>query len=162
MPSAVGVAVPTTVGFAGVTGRSSAAATGATVRRVSAVSNDSPLGAILVVGVLLFGAYKCTEGGADRSAANMPSPAAESRLDDAAEDAVAGTTYRDQGAPYGCTQDCSGHEAGYQWAERREIHDPDECGGNSQSFIEGCRAYAEAYQAARENAREDDDDEELQ
>lgn len=46
-------------------------------------------------------------------------------------------------AGYGCTQDCSGHEAGYQWAAENGITDPDNCGGNSWSFIEGCRAYAE-------------------
>ena len=46
-------------------------------------------------------------------------------------------------AGYGCTVDCSGHEAGYEWAAERDITDPDDCGGNSWSFIEGCRAYAE-------------------
>lgn len=44
---------------------------------------------------------------------------------------------------YGCTVDCSGHEAGYNWAQERGIDDPDQCGGNSWSFEEGCRAYAE-------------------
>jgi len=44
---------------------------------------------------------------------------------------------------YDCTEDCSGHEAGYDWAEEKGITDPDDCGGNSNSFIEGCRAYAE-------------------
>lgn len=44
---------------------------------------------------------------------------------------------------YECTEDCSGHEAGYAWAEENDITDPDDCGGNSQSFIEGCIAYAE-------------------
>ncbi len=44
---------------------------------------------------------------------------------------------------YRCTADCSGHEAGYAWAEKHDIRDPDECGGNSQSFIEGCRAWVE-------------------
>lgn len=44
---------------------------------------------------------------------------------------------------HGCTEDCSGHEAGYAWAEKRGIEDPDNCGGNSWSFEEGCRAYAE-------------------
>jgi hypothetical protein len=44
---------------------------------------------------------------------------------------------------YECTEDCSGHEAGYEWAEENEITDPDDCGGNSDSFEEGCRAYAE-------------------
>lgn len=44
---------------------------------------------------------------------------------------------------YGCTEDCSGHQAGYDWAEQNSISTPDECGGNSQSFIEGCQAYAD-------------------
>ena len=44
---------------------------------------------------------------------------------------------------YDCTVDCSGHEAGYEWAEEHDITDPSDCSGNSQSFIEGCQAYAE-------------------
>jgi hypothetical protein len=42
-----------------------------------------------------------------------------------------------------CTDDCSGHEAGYQWAEENGIDDPDDCSGNSDSFVEGCETYAE-------------------
>lgn len=38
----------------------------------------------------------------------------------------------------GCTQDCSGHQAGYAWAEQKGITDPGDCGGKSRSFIEGC------------------------
>lgn len=49
---------------------------------------------------------------------------------------------------YPCTEDCSGHEAGYNWAEENGIDDPDDCGGKSNSFIEGCQAYAEEQQAA--------------
>lgn len=41
-----------------------------------------------------------------------------------------------------CTDDCSGHDAGYEWASDKGIDDPDDCGGNSDSFIEGCQAYA--------------------
>ena len=44
---------------------------------------------------------------------------------------------------YGCTEDCSGHEAGYAWAAENGIDDPDDCRGNSWSFEEGCRVYAE-------------------
>lgn len=40
----------------------------------------------------------------------------------------------------------SGHQAGREWAERKGITDPDDCGGNSTSFIEGCQEYAEAQQ----------------
>ena len=46
---------------------------------------------------------------------------------------------------YPCTEDCSGHEAGYEWAENNSITDPNDCSGNSQSFIEGCESYAEEY-----------------
>lgn len=44
---------------------------------------------------------------------------------------------------YDCTQDCSGHEAGYAWAEDKGVVDAEDCGGSSQSFEEGCRAYAD-------------------
>ena len=44
---------------------------------------------------------------------------------------------------YECTEDCSGHEAGYSWAEEKGIESKEECTGNSQSFIEGCYAYVE-------------------
>jgi len=44
---------------------------------------------------------------------------------------------------YPCTEDCSGHEAGYEWAEENGVTDADDCGGNSDSFIEGCQAYVE-------------------
>jgi hypothetical protein len=43
----------------------------------------------------------------------------------------------------GCTVDCGGHNAGYEWAERKGITDANDCGGKSWSFEEGCRAYAE-------------------
>lgn len=44
---------------------------------------------------------------------------------------------------YPCTDDCSGHEAGYDWAEEHDIDNVDDCGGNSDSFIEGCQSYVE-------------------
>lgn len=46
-------------------------------------------------------------------------------------------------AGFTCRQDCSGHRAGYEWARDKGIRTPSRCGGRSQSFIEGCRAYAE-------------------
>lgn len=70
---------------------------------------------------------------------------------------------------YPCRIDCSGHEAGYEWAEERGITDPDDCGGNSESFIEGCRAYAgdegpggwadEDEEGPREDEEAEDEDE---
>ena len=56
---------------------------------------------------------------------------------------------------YPCTEDCSGHEAGYEWAERNDIDDEFDCGGNSNSCIEGCQAFVEEQE---ENKRLDDGD----
>lgn len=61
---------------------------------------------------------------------------------------LSGLTYRDLRGTAGCTDDCSGHEAGWAWAEERWITDPDECGGRSVSFEEGCRAWAEEQASA--------------
>lgn len=52
---------------------------------------------------------------------------------------------------YECLEDCSGHEAGYEWAEENDIDDIDACDGNSNSFNEGCQAYV------KENADSSDD-----
>jgi hypothetical protein len=57
---------------------------------------------------------------------------------------------------YSCTDDCSGHEAGYNWAEENGIDDPDNCGGNSDSFIEGCQAYAEEQKTMAEDTTGDE------
>lgn len=56
-----------------------------------------------------------------------------------------------------CTYDCSGHEAGYNWAEENGITDPDDCGGNSQSFTEGCESYANEYQQENYDLEYQDD-----
>lgn len=43
---------------------------------------------------------------------------------------------------FDCTDDCSGHAAGYNWAQQHSIEDEGNCPeGNSQSFHEGCIAY---------------------
>ena len=53
---------------------------------------------------------------------------------------------------YPCTVDCSGHEAGYEWAEENSITDPNDCDGKSNSFIEGCQAYAEEQESDEEES----------
>lgn len=120
----------------------------------------SQSGGLLTIGAIvaaLFLASNCggDDGGSDVAEVQRParlSADSEDNAADAAADAVSGTTYADQGEPYGCTDDCSGHEAGYAWAEENDVTDASDCSGNSQSFIEGCAAFAEAYQAAREEA----------
>lgn len=51
----------------------------------------------------------------------------------------ASRTFRHSG--FACSSDCSGHQAGYDWAQRRSITSPADCSGNSQSFIEGCLTF---------------------
>lgn len=62
---------------------------------------------------------------------------------------------------YRCTQDCSGHRAGYEWARDKGLSERAQCGGKSRSFIEGCYSWvAEQEEPAAEP--EDKPDEEAQ
>lgn len=65
---------------------------------------------------------------------------------------------------YECTEDCSGHEAGYEWAEQNEIGDESDCDTPSNSFTEGCISYVEEQAAEQEEKiteEEDGEDSEL-
>lgn len=44
---------------------------------------------------------------------------------------------------YKCTDDCSGHQAGYDWAGDNDIDDEDSCDTPSQSFNEGCQSFVQ-------------------
>lgn len=50
---------------------------------------------------------------------------------------------------YHCTQDCSGHKAGYEWAKKKEIDDKSDCKGNNRSFREGCYAWVDEQERRR-------------
>lgn len=118
-------------------------------------------GAWIAIAVVAVVVWQCTrdrsseEGATESSSAYAdaggtgyaPSPAAEQVEGYRSPPPYVGSGYQDAGAPYGCTQDCSGHEAGWSWAEENGLTDPDDCGGNSLSFEEGCMAYAEEQQA---------------
>ncbi len=98
----------------------------------------------------------CSAGCGDRAGkSSSEDAAADLAADDAAEAAYAASTAARSGLRsdvaegeaqtfHGqeCTDDCRGHEAGYEWAEDKSITDPDDCGGKSASFEEGCRAWA--------------------
>jgi hypothetical protein len=43
---------------------------------------------------------------------------------------------------YPCESNCLSDEAGYRWASSHGINDPEDCTGNTGTFIEGCRVYA--------------------
>ena len=55
-----------------------------------------------------------------------------------------------------CTDDCSGHAAGYRWADVHNITNESDCplNGNATSFYEGCLVYVED---PNRGADEDDD-----
>ena len=42
-----------------------------------------------------------------------------------------------------CIGDCSGHQAGYEWAEENSISNESDCDGNSDSFNEGCTNFVD-------------------
>jgi hypothetical protein len=71
---------------------------------------------------------------------------------DRATDELSYETYSTIGAPYGCTDDCSGHDAGFEWAKNNGSTDGS-CYGDSQSFVEGCQAYGEAIEEKVEEYR---------
>jgi hypothetical protein len=82
-------------------------------------------------------ATESPNGSASDKAANLP----ESDSDNA-------TLRNHKFDKYDCTLDCSGHKAGYEWAERKSISDAYDCDVagnhyNSLSFAEGCRAYVD-------------------
>lgn len=44
--------------------------------------------------------------------------------------------------PYKCEDDCSGHRAGWDWAQKERARKASQCDGSgSNSFLEGCRYY---------------------
>lgn len=58
---------------------------------------------------------------------------------------------------YDCMDDCTGHAAGYRWAETRRVRSPGGCPVNAgTSFYEGCLSYTED---PLRGADEDDDGE---
>lgn len=72
---------------------------------------------------------------------------------DRAVDALAYESYSSIGQPYGCTDDCSGHEAGFEWAKENGVTDGS-CYGDSASFTEGCQSYADAIEEQINEYRE--------
>lgn len=92
--------------------------------------------------------YQDASGGFDEDAARA----------DAASD-LSGQTFQDVGDTSRCTQDCGGHDAGFQWAQDNGVTDTSECSG-SGSFEDGCEAYVEELDSRVEEARSDADAEE--
>ena len=72
---------------------------------------------------------------------NQDDPVIPSQVEQMEESLPSKTSNTFQG--YECSYDCSGHEAGYDWAEENQVCDTEYDGGNSESFAEGVRAWAE-------------------
>lgn len=60
---------------------------------------------------------------------------------------------------YECTDDCSGHQAGYDWAEQNDVDDESSCSTPSASFNQGCESYVEENAASVSDDEEDDEEE---
>lgn len=79
----------------------------------------------------------------------------ESSALDMAGDDLSGMSYQDERGYLNCTDDCSGHEAG--WIAARD--DDQDCGfSENESFSEGCTAYREAVALRVGRARKAFDD----
>jgi hypothetical protein len=102
---------------------------------------------ILAASTILLCLSACSDNSAAESYDEDGFPMVES---DYADDEAGADGIQTHGAGlnfhgYICTDDCSGHEAGYAWAENNDVTDAGDCGGNSNSFYEGCVAYAEEH-----------------
>lgn len=70
----------------------------------------------------------------------------EDEAHDRATDTLASMSFDDVADGSMCTGDCEGHDAGFEWAKENGYTDASSCSGDSQSFIEGCEAYAAAFE----------------
>ena len=123
--------------------------------------SDSSGGGLVLLGLFGLAIYNCSGDDSDNAESNDVVASAEYAGDyteaetarrpdfdedearDAAKEELSSETYTGIGSPYGCTNDCSGHEAGYAWAA--DGHD-DYGTSRSQSFDEGQRAYEDAVE----------------
>ena len=69
----------------------------------------------------------------------------------------AGSVSADSFGGNACLSNCSGHQAGYQWAQQHDIEDGSSCSGNSSSFNEGCRTFIEENSNSSDAADQADD-----
>jgi len=71
---------------------------------------------------------------------------------------VAAASLDRQFGGFDCSDDCSGHAAGYRWAQRRGVTAAAECDNPSASFREGCLTFIDD---PSRGADEDDAGEEI-
>lgn len=102
------------------------------------------------LGPLAYGGSSYGRFGADEEADRAAFDEYAARR--AAQDEMAGESYTGVGMPYGCTEDCSGHEAGFRYrADTGSVgYNPD-----SVSFNEGGQAFEDAVDNRVEEMRND-------
>ncbi|MCY1460712.1 hypothetical protein D9M71_782940 [compost metagenome] len=61
---------------------------------------------------------------------------------------------------YDCLDDCSGHQAGYDWAEENDVDDDSACSTDSPSFNEGCQSFVDGGSGFINDGEDDDEEEE--
>ena len=79
---------------------------------------------------------------------------ASEKAADQARNALASDTYQQAVDDSDCSEDCAGHNAGFALARAKKIEDPVNCPSDKgEAFEEGCRAYGETIEGARDDAR---------
>jgi hypothetical protein len=99
------------------------------------------------------------------AACNSRSEPTDEAVDQAyenADDQLSGANFEDVADTTQCTSDCSGHDAGFDWARNEGIADASDCSGDSQSFREGCEAFANAREQAADDELQSDEQSEDQ
>lgn len=71
-----------------------------------------------------------------------------------------GFTHADTFDGYDCQGDCSGHQAGYDWAEGKGLSDVSQCSTSSNSFNEGCQSFINGGAGQVDEDSDDEEDEE--
>lgn len=73
----------------------------------------------------------------------------------AADQAMKGVQSKtDRFEGYSCLTDCSGHKAGYEWAEANGVYDRSQCTSESKSFYEGCYGFVKSLNTNEIEKRE--------
>ncbi len=118
---------------------------------MSTAKSEYAICAIVLAGLILYFGNQFGEGGHRTN--SFSEPPSETGIPD---------TKQNTFDSYDCTEDCSGHEAGYAWAEKHDITDGDDCDtagehSNSPSFAEGCHAYVDGDSDSEESGDSDDE-----
>jgi hypothetical protein len=123
------------------------------------------IGILLIAGVWWWSAEN-RETEADRhvveGSTTLFNPRGDFDEESARADAIAdvsASTFAEVGDNATCTDDCSGHDAGFEWAKEHEITDASDCSGSSQSFVEACQSFAQAVEEQVDEFRGEAQDE---